>query len=309
MFQIGSTGKRLSLLSTAVPTRNLPPPDDSFIKLEPIDFDDPLADTSNIKHIRAEAFSVNRRQTITTQANWPGDQEFRFNFVDLLTSDRDLNGWTGLVSFESLQSLEKRIPNGENVATTYGMSLRNLIVMILVRTKMNIPFEQMTVLFPMKTTLLAKCFSEFLPILEAATSSSIPPPSKSTANVKETELVIERPSITMVGKEGLIRKITTSKTAIRINPAGIITNIVPVSGKTTETPQPVVAKLVKSVPERPTASFSVDLTLVDDTQAGAERQPSAIKSAAPKSKFDFHIFKNDMLYRLILSQIYPSHQR
>lgn len=273
LFKIGSAGERHSLISTAIPTRNLPPPDNSFIKLEPIDFDDPLADTSNIKYSRAEAFSINRRQTIATQANWPGDEEFRFNFVDLLTTDRDLNGWTGLVSFEYLRSLEKRIPNGDSIAATYGISLRNLIVMTLVRMKMNIPFEQMTVLFPMKTTLLAKCFSEFLPILEAATSSSIPPPTKST--VKETELIIERPSITMVGK-GPIRKITTSKTAIRINQVGTITGIVPMSGKTAETPPPVVAKFVEPVP---TERFSVDLTLDENTpilKGPEKRQLSSI---------------------------------
>lgn len=279
MIKIGSTGERHALSSTAIPTRNLPPPDTTYIKFEPIDFDDPLADSSNIKYSQTEAFSGNSRKSIATQANWPSDAEFRFNFVDLLITDRDLNGWTGLVSFESLQSLENRIPDGESVAATYGMSLRNLIVMVLVRTKMNIPFEQLTVLFPMKTTLLAKCFSEFLPILEAATSLSIPPPTKSA--VKETELVIERPSIAMVGKEGLIRKITTSRTAIRINQVGTITGIVPLSGKTNETPPPAAEKFLKR--ERPAERISVDLTLDDNTPIlkGAVRQLSAASS-----KFD-----------------------
>lgn len=78
--------------------------------------------------------------------------------------------------------------------------------MVLVRTKMNIAFEQMNVLFPMKSIILAKCFSEFLPILEAVTSTSIPPIDKPQAYIMDTVLTLERPVISTIGK---IYKITT----------------------------------------------------------------------------------------------------
>lgn len=201
----------------AIPQEILPQ-NSSPIKIEPIEFvnsqnDDPLGDRTSI---------TGKNTSLSTQSNWPCDKGFEFNFVDLLTNDSDLSGWTGLVSFDSLQSLMKYIPNGESIAASYGMSLRNLIVMVLVRTKMNIPFEQMTVLFPMNATLLAKCFSEFLPILEATTSISIPPIARSQANTNDTVLILERPVISTIGK---IRKITTRKNSIRVNPAGKITAV------------------------------------------------------------------------------------
>lgn len=230
--------KTFKLFNNVIPKLNLPTPS-SFIKIEPMDTefddgyeaDDPLTGSSDANFIDClNADTIKTRVSIATQVNWPGDQEFRFNFLDLLTTDRDLNGWTGLTSFDCLQALVKRIPKtGENIATTYGISLSNLIVMVLARTKMNIPFEQMTVLFPMKASLLSKCFTEFLPILEEATRSSIPPPQKTNNNTKDTELVIERPTLSNIGSKGIIRKITTSKTAIRVNPIGTITAVVPVS--------------------------------------------------------------------------------
>lgn len=221
--------------------------------------DDPftdMADTNFIDCITADMMSS--RISIATQVNWPGDEQFRFNFVDLLTTDRDLNGWTALRSFDCLQSLVERIPKtGETIAATYGLSLRNLIVMVLVRTKMNISFDLMTVLFPMKASLLSKCFSEFLPILEEATRSSIPPPEKTNNNVKDTELVIERPTISKIGLKGIIRKITTSKTAIRINPIGTITAVVPVSRSTESQPSTGMCKLNRN-PERTTSAVILD---------------------------------------------------
>lgn len=235
--------KTIKLFKNVIPKLNLPTPS-SFIKIEPMDVeeelansqaDDPLidpsedpSDTNFIDYITADMM-MKSRISIATQVNWPGDKEFRFNFLDLLTTDRDLNGWTGLTSFDCLQSLVKRIPtSGANIASTYGLSLPNLIVMVLVRTKMNIPFDLMSVLFPMKAALLSKCFSEFLPILEVATRKSIPPPEKIKNIVKDTEFIIERPTISNVGSKGIIRKITTSKTSIRINPIGTITAVVPI---------------------------------------------------------------------------------
>lgn len=219
----------------AIPKQN-PMETSSLLKIDPMEFvdsqyDDPLGDPSD-QNYSTTLPGKKSSLSMAAKSNRTSDTEFRLNFVDLLTTDNDLNGWTGVESFDSLRSLMKHIPNGENIAAGYGMSLRNLIVMVLVRTKMNIPFEQMSVLFPMKAKLLAKCFSEFLPVLEAATSTSIPAIAKSQANIQGTVLILERPVITTIGK---IQRITTRKNSIRVNSAGKITAVISTSVPLPET--------------------------------------------------------------------------
>lgn len=125
--------------------------------------------SAQIEYIEVEDQNVCKRSKKGTQNATP--------FYESLKTDKDIFVWTGIPNNKMLKCIEhcvggklkKRMPH----IIGFDITIRGLIILVLVRLKVNLSFDQMAILFKMRPIHLAKYFSEFLPMLKMATEDVI----------------------------------------------------------------------------------------------------------------------------------------
>lgn len=137
-------------------------------------------------------------------------------FYDALKSDKDIFVWTGIPNNQMLKNIElcvRQLGKPTPIIKGFDISIRGLIVLVLVRLKVNLSFDQMAIIFKMRPIQLSKYFAEFLPMLKIATENTI---LTSTASTKDelvtqrnltkclqedcTDIEIDKPKVLVIGK-------------------------------------------------------------------------------------------------------------
>lgn len=96
--------------------------------------------------------------------------------MDDLKTNKNLTAWTGLPSFQCFHNIEycvKNLSSAQETLDKLKTPVHILIVLVLVRIKVNLTFEQMSVIFDMASKKISQLFEEFLPILRTVTGSAI----------------------------------------------------------------------------------------------------------------------------------------
>lgn len=138
------------------------------------------------------------------------------SFYDLLKTDKDLSCWTGIPNNSLLLNIEKCVKQVKLAANTIkdlDLSVRGLIILVLVRLKVNLSFDQMAVIFKQRPIYLSKCFAKFLPILKGATESTVfistcsnkkqPTTQRNLTRYQQdecTDIEIVKPKVLIMGK-------------------------------------------------------------------------------------------------------------
>lgn len=171
------------------------------------------------------------------QVNMPRVQ----TICDLLATDSALNSFTGLNSFELLDTLLEAVQSVYIDQRSHKLSVKERIVLVLVKLKCDLSYVTLAILFGISHELCKKYVLEMLPILSRVLQSTIRFPSVSEIrknmplcfrqfdNVRIvldcTEMVIQKPKCLCcrIRFYSQYKSNTTVKIMTGVSPGGIIT--------------------------------------------------------------------------------------
>lgn len=111
------------------------------------------------------------------QTNLAYDEALKpLTLLDMIHNDSDLQSWTGLPSFVTLNNIVKcveRISSAQIQLQKMKASTTLLTVFVMSVLKTSLSFKQLACLFALKPATLAAYFHEFIPILSAALQPAI----------------------------------------------------------------------------------------------------------------------------------------
>ncbi|XP_064460663.1 uncharacterized protein LOC135370770 [Ornithodoros turicata] len=165
--------------------------------------------------------------------------QVKFRLSQILTSDADLNSFTGVESMGLLNAIVKAVEKHDKMNTE--LSVRDRVLIILVKVRTGLSFSCISKLFQVSPTSVHRYFYGTLPVLSAVLKSAIPWPSKDeiVKNMPKCFEDYKRVRIVLDGTEVEVEKSTclacriqtysnykrknTVKYMIGVSPAGLIT--------------------------------------------------------------------------------------
>lgn len=101
--------------------------------------------------------------------------------MNILHTDNDLQSWTGIQRFVTLENIVKcvtRLESAQDQLRRLKATPTILTVFVMVKLKTNLTFKQLSCLFSLTPKTLSSYFEKFLPILRAVLEPAIFWPTK-----------------------------------------------------------------------------------------------------------------------------------
>lgn len=118
----------------------------------------------------------------SSQANLAYDELIKpWTLLCVLTTDSDLQSWTGIPSFTTLNNIVKcieKLQSAQDQLKKFRATPKLLTVFVMVKLKTDLTFKQLACLFAATPKTLAMYFDKFIPILKAVLEPVIFWPTK-----------------------------------------------------------------------------------------------------------------------------------